>query len=372
MSLSFKLAIPIAIAVLILVGFLGMGPRPLAAAQLATPINLTHDAASETVPSVAVSKSGDVVVSWELNKNPNKKPQEIYASVAPGGGSFGPAVNISNDAYPSRDAYLFPADQSNVYMLYRDTLGRSGYSILSSVWNGTNWSAPTTLANSDYPDSVDPMGVQATDGSIWFVRQVFEGKTWTDALAQKIGGAVYNLSNDGSAVIRPSITAADNGALYASWVDHANERKHTTPGIHVMQWNGTTWTNLPPPNQEADAQFPRLAYNNGQLYIVWRSVHPKWCIKERVWNGSAWGPTLVVAQKSGINYPRLAVSADGNVFVAWEVGGAIYLQENSNTPILVSAGIPNSHQPALFVDSSDVAHVAFENGDIWYTTITFP
>lgn len=371
MALSSKIAVISSLALLLAVTFLANQAPPLLAASASVPINLTKDAVLESVPSIAVSPSGDVVVAWETNLSLNKNPQDIFAAVSTGGGPFGPKFKVSSTPSPSRDPFLFPVGASSVYVLYRDTLGASGYSVMDSIWNGITWTVPIRLTK-DFPNSVDPSGVQASDGSIWIIRQVSDGATATDAIVNKIGGTLYNLSKDGSAVIRPAITAGDNGNLYAAWVDHANEYGHPIKGINVVRWNGTKWLPLPAASGEADAQFPRLAYYNQHLYLVWRSVSPVWSIKERVWDGTKWGPVQVLKSQSGITYPRLAVSSAGNVYVAWEAAGGIYLKINSNTPLLVSPGVSNAHQPALFVDAGGAAHVAFENGDIWYNKITYP
>jgi hypothetical protein len=360
------------VGILLLTAFLFVGAPGALGSSIAL-TNITPDLAFHSVPSVAVSLNGDVVVSWQQTAFQYGRTPDVYASVAIGGGAFSVPVNISNNATPSRDSFLFRDNQSDVYMLYRDTLGgMANYKVMETVWNGTSWSAPVRATNDSFMDSQDPAGVQSTDGTIWFVRQVWEGGTWTDAVIQPIGSNFTNLSNDGSAVKRPAIAAGDNNTLYAAWVDHNNERKRVTPGMHVVEWDGTSWTNLPSPNQEVNGSFPALAYHGGLLYLLWRSNKRTVSVKEMAWDGTNWSPVTVVASGSGITYPRIAVPQSGNVFVAWEKSGAVYLQENSSSPIPVSAAVPNSHQPALFVDDTDTAHVVFSNGDIWYAKVSMP
>lgn len=360
------------VGILLLIAFFFLGAHSATGSSIAL-TNLTSDLAFHSVPNVAVSLNGDVVVSWQQTPSQYGKTPDVYASVAMGGGAFGAPVNISNNPTPSRDSFLFRDNQSDVYMLYRDTLsGMTNYKVMETMWNGTSWSAPIQATNDSFFDSQDPAGVQSTDGTIWFVRQVWEGWTWTDAVIQPIGGSFANLSNDGSAVKRPAIAAGDNNSLYLAWVDHNNERRRVTPGIHVVQWDGTSWTSLPSPNQEVNASFPALAYHGGRLYLLWRSNKNRMSLKETTWDGTSWSPVRAVASGSGITYPRIAIPQSGNVFVAWERSGTIYLKENSNAPIPLSAGMPNSHQPALFVDDTDTAHVVFSNGDIWYAKVSTP
>ena len=61
--------------------------------------------------------------------------------------------------------------------------------------------------------------------------------------------------------------------------------------------------------------------------------------------------------------------ASGNVFVAWANNGAIYLSKNSAPGDVVSTGVAQALEPSLYVDANDVAHLAFQNGDIWYTHV---
>jgi hypothetical protein len=183
---------------------------------------------------------------------------------------------------------------------------------------------------------------------------------------------MVDLSNDGSAARYPAIAAGSGGQLYVAWSDHANEAPGINPGIHVKQWNGSKWTNLPLPNSYAESAYPSLAFNNGMLYLVWRDGSTPKHIKERVWTGTKWNPVATLASGPNVDVPRIFIPSSGNVFVTWGSSGAIYLKENSDPPVKVSGNVTGAQTPSLFVDSNDVAYIAFQTGkrggDIWYVT----
>lgn len=350
---------------------LGLVPRPAVANALSVSLTrLTQDATVQTAPAIALTSNGAIAVAWE-EKVPRGKVMDwdVFVDTAPAGQPFGGPVNFSNDLSSARSPYLFQS-QNGVYMLYRDTLkGTSNFKVLGTEWDGSTWASPARVDHANFMDAQDPIGVQLPGGAIWFTWQAWEGWTWTDTIAQTVGGDFVNVSNDGSAVKHPAIAYGD-GNLYIAWVDHANERvRRMSPGVHVAQYDGTTWTQLPVVTTEYLAAYPSLAYFNHNLYLVWRSSSPV-SIKSSVWNGSTWGPITKLAVGNGATTPTIFIPASGNVFVTWEQAGVIYLKENSNAPVVVSTGAPKSHQPALFVDGTDTAHIAFQNGDVWYAEVT--
>jgi hypothetical protein len=330
--------------------------------------NLTHNPTTRDAPSIALSASGERVVAWEQKAYVGGNlTWSVFVDTAPDG-IFGGPVKFSSGPSWARSPFLLQS-QNGVYMLYRDTLtGTSNFKVMGAEWNGATWTSATRVDQASFMDEQTPAGIQLPNGPIWFTWQGWESGTWTDTIAQPIGGTTVNVSNDGSAVNHASIAYGD-GNLYIAWVDHANERVgNMSPGIYVARYDGTAWTRLPVPTTEYTAAFPTLAYANHNLYLVWRSSAPP-SIKSAVWNGSTWGSTTRVLTSSGIQSLSVFAPASGNLFIAWENSGKIYLQENQNTPILVSSGVPRAHQPSLFVDGADTAYLAFQNADIWYARV---
>jgi hypothetical protein len=366
--------------VVVLVGVLAVGtlatPRSsvIASSRVPSPQQLSLTTAGGSAPTIVKTPDGTVIVAWQQNIPPGKKiQQQIFARTSGDGINFDPVVNVSNSTNRAHDPYLFNGDGGAVHALYEQLLtGAAGFQIMNSDWISPTWTAPFRVSTQRSWTYQDPVGVQVPDGTFWFVTKVYFGSgTGTDAVVQHVGGSgqTFNLSQDGSAVRHPAIAEGINGQIYVGWLDHANERGGVSPGFKVRQWNGSTWTKLPDVSREGFTAFPVLAYHSGLLYAAWPSHLGVLGIRERIWDGSVWGGPTVLAAYSRPRHLQLAVSADGNVFFAWDVGGVVYLQENGNPPLAVSSGIPKAQQPALYVDQNDQAYIAFQNGAIWYVTV---
>lgn len=349
-------------------------PREIPAANATAPLRLSQTSAGGSLPSITQASGGTVVVAWQQNVPLGTKvQQEIFARSSADGLSFGPVSNISQSRTNSREPFLLNTADGNIHAFYQDLPGSvTTWQIIDSVWSAGAWYTPTLVSGVGTWTYQDPAAVQSTDGTVWYVTQAFfGGGTWTDAVVQKLGvtGPGINLSRDGSAVHRPAIVEGDNGQIYVGWLDHGNERPGITPGFKVRQWTGTNWVALPDPSNEGYAAFPALAYHSGLLYAAWPSQVAATGIKIRTWNGTVWSPITRLANSTGARFLKLVVTANGNMFAAWDKGGVVYLQENGNPAIALSTGLAYSQQPSLFVDDNDVAYVAFQNGAIWYTSV---
>ncbi len=249
-------------------------------------------------------------------------------------------------------------------MLYQEP-SRGTTSIARSDWSGAAWSAPQNVAGGDYIMSLNPIGVQASDGSTWLARWVRTTGNHSDIVVQQIGGPAFNVSHDGRAWRHPALVAGNSGEVYVAWIDHSSGPRGAAPGVRVAKVTSSGVIALRQPTTDYYAYWPAVAYHGGQLYVVWLATGVR-LVRERVWNGSAWGPEITLATG---DTPRLAVTMGGNVYVAWENKGQIYLQENSAAPQIVS-GLTKAQQPALTVDGSENAHVAFiAYSDVWYVEV---
>ncbi len=327
-------------------------------------VNLTKDRAVERNPSIGWSLNGDVIVAWEQDAYTNGTvQQDVFARVLQIG-RFGPAVNISINSAQSREPSIFGVGQV-ASVLYQETSPGGSY-IARSDWSGAAWSAPQNIAGGDYVMSLNPVGVQASDGSIWLARWVRTVGSHSDIVVQQIGGSAFNVSNDGGAWRHPALAAGNSGEVYVAWIDHTYKPSGAVPGVRVAKVTPGGIVALPQPSTDYFAYWPSLVYRGGQLYSSWLGTTVR-LIRERVWNGSAWARTRTLTTG---DTPRLAVTAGGNVFVAFENNGQIFLKKNSATPLLVSGSLSKAGQPALTVDGSGNAHVAFiAGGDVWYVRV---
>ena len=314
-----------------------------------TPINLSNNASPDKLPNITINGSGDIVVAWEKDVSTTKK--DIYASIAPGGGSFNSPVNVTNSVPRSLQPDLFNVTPSDVYAVYQE-----GAQLAYSILDSGSWSAINTLSTSG-DSAKTASGAQATDGKKW-VTSIVVTSVMKDAWAIQIGVLQHRLSTSGSA-FSPSIAAGDSGKVFFSWLDKGPSG--TLSQIKVTQWTGSGWSALP--DASSSGTQPTIAYSNGKLYAVWLASKT---IKQRIWDGSAWGTVTTAGTGNAPKTPKVFVPASGNVFVVWSDQGKIYLAENGGTKRAVSGTVASSVNPAIFVDSGDIPYVVWGNGEIWF------
>ncbi len=327
------------------------------------PQNLTSDRAVERSPSVFKSNNGNIVVAWEQDI---ATQQDIFARVASNGGAFGARINVTKNKSRSRGPSLFgDANTSNVGVVFSDRAsGGRAMQAISSVFNGSTWSAASLLAASPGGSVQDPAAVRTDDGKTWVVWRNSTGFIM-DTYAQQIGGSTYHLSTGGVAGNHPAVAAGTGGQIFATWQDNGRD-----PEMRVKQWTGTTWVSLPNPRSTNQSLLPDIAYHNGQVYVVWQEnkIRGSGLVLQRVWNGTSWGNTTTVSNGPTSKKPHIFIPASGNVFVVWSDAGRIYLSINSGPRILVSGKVTGADDPDLFVDNTDTAHIVFQNRDIWYVS----
>ncbi len=329
-----------------------------------TSINLTQDTPAENYPSIGWTLSGDLIVAWEQNvpTGTGSIQTDIMARVQRAG-AFGPRSNISNDPVLSRQPSVFSLGQFGA-VLYQEPSPGTG-SILRSDWSGTDWSPPQVVAGGDYPLTQDPVGVQASDGSIWIARWV-RNLHKRYIILKQLGGPSFIVSPGGNVTRLPGLAAGDNGEVYVSWVDHTDQPPKYKPGVRVARVTTAGIVYLPQSSFDYYAYWPRIAYNGGLLYSVWTGTATG-SVRERVWNGSAWGSQSTLGPGT---VPRVAVTPGNNVYAAWQNNGRIYLKMNASPARIISGKLGGASQPALTVDASGNAHVVFvAQRDIWYVMV---
>lgn len=313
-----------------------------------TPQNISSSASPDKWPSIVQNGGGDVVVAWE--KDVSSSSKDIYARIAPGGGAFNAAVNVSNSSALSLQPSLFRNGASDVDVVFQE-----GTHLAYSVLHTGAWSALSML-NTPGSNAQNAVGAQATDAKNWVAWRMINSLSYNvDAL--QIGGGQYQLSSSGSAAT-PAIVAGANGQVFVAWLDKGPAANRSD--IMVSQWNGSAWVALPNPGTGTQ---PSLGFSNGKLYAVWLNGT---AIKQSIWSGSAWGAPTTVGSGTSPKTPKVFVPASGNVFVVWSDGGKIYLSKNGGAKTAVSGTVASSINPAIFVAANDVPYIVWQNGEIWY------
>ncbi len=342
---------------------LAIHAAPAVSASPLTLINLTKDRALQNSPTIGWTPSGDLIVAWVQTFSTGRVTQTDIVSRIQHAGSFGSVQNISNDRALSRQPSIFSFGQFGS-VLYQEV--SNGASLIArSDWSGAGWASSQVLTGGKDALLQDPVGVQASDGSVWIARWLRQGPKRFIILEQ-LGGPSFIITKGGNVTRYPSLVAGDNGEVYISWVDHTTQPAGYWPGIRVARVTSLGVTPLPQPTLDYYAYWPEIAYRGGQLYAAWDATSVD-LVRTRVWNGSAWGQGRTLGTGGGA---RIAVTPGKNVYVVWHNNGQIYLQKNSDAPQIISGTLTNASQPALTVDDLENAHVVFSaRGDIWYAMV---
>ena len=183
------------------------------------------------------------------------------------------------------------------------------------------------------------------------------------------------ISNDGSDSTRVDVAIAQDGSLYAAWVDQSSGR------ILVKHWNGSTWTNISGGGLAcggSDAESPAVAIDgNNKPILVWAETIGNREICAKRYNGYQWSSLggVIVSQSNNDSRDASVVVADnGTIFVAWRDNSSgnyeIYVKQFSGNEwqefggSATGGGISNtpdgySGRPTIAVDSANHPHVAF-------------
>lgn len=134
------------------------------------------------------------------------------------------------------------------------------------------------------------------------------------------------ISGRPSNFIQPFVAISPNGNPYIAWTELNRN------GLHIVYWDGAIWhqigtESLTISNNNSPqkvSRHPVLAFtNDGLLYLAWdqaNSIHiAKWDGHgwHEVGDGSIYG-NGITSSGDVAQYPSLATSADGSVYLAWQ------------------------------------------------------
>ncbi len=342
-------------------------------------------------PSIALGANGEPVVAWTVLDGSASDIFVAQYNPAANGGAGGwdslgdslAAGGISGTG-AADDAQVVNTS-SGLVVAYRDR--SSGVdNVYVKQFDGGQWVALGSGAASGAGISQSSTGVQgltiATDGgdvavawtqTVGSTSQVYMLEYNSGTWSQLGGSATGNgLSNSTGQALAPTL-AFDDGSLFAAWQDNSSGAFE----IYAATWNGTAWAAAGTSadsgggvsNTEGMASDPKLASNDGQLYLLWldnlisNPTSNSVAVYVKQWNGSAFVEDVVGdASYRGIGgsigartAPALAVDPSGNPFAAWEdfSAGAPQIYVRGNTVQLATT------QPFHYVNGPSTAGDAF-------------
>lgn len=178
------------------------------------------------------------------------------------------------------------------------------------------WATPTKIANGEHPAlAVTPDGVLHCLFANWLLGNAeiyhaqWDGSRWSlpEVVSRTTGVSMY-----------PVVAAGNDGVLHAAWAD-------TTPGravIYYGRWADQAWENAPVPN--GPGTWPSLAVTaEGDVYVAWQNrlsdtgrfdvfctslVEDRWSLPDNVSDS---------ANRHSI-YPQLATNRTGACHLVWQ------------------------------------------------------
>jgi hypothetical protein len=213
---------------------------------------------------------------------------------------------VSNDgppAFAEYDGLLYAAWQGQ----------SSPYSIWYATYNGTSWSAETTVPRA-LTNYISGPALAVFEGDLYVVWKgqsgpfhlyysVFNGSQWTTTGAEIPHALTTGYSTPG--------LAGYDGRLYVSWAGQ------TGTGLWYTSFDGTTWASQSTVPSAVVGFFqgvdtPLAAYG-GDLYTSWEDASEK--LMYSSFDGTTWSTPSSVGTKSEAG-PALAVTG-GDLYEAW-------------------------------------------------------
>ncbi|OGW52013.1 MAG: hypothetical protein A2Y81_04805, partial [Nitrospirae bacterium RBG_13_43_8] len=251
-------------------------------------------------------------------------------------------------------------DGPNIYVVWK---GVGGICFKRSNDGGVTWTTREKLTNTGYSFfpaiAVDGPNIYVVwqnftpeNTEIYFKRSDDGGVTWT---------TTTNLSNNSSSSGYPAI-AVDGSNIYVVWQNFTPESTE----IYFKKSNngGVTWTTTKRlTNNVGDSAYPAIAVNNSNIYVVWHDLtsgNYEIYFKKSNNGGVTWTTNKRLTQDTGDSqFPAIAVNGS-NVYIVWHSGVGIYFKKSDDEGVTWTADkeLTNnagySVSPVIAVDGSNI------------------
>ncbi len=332
-------------------------------------VKLSNNPGSSDQPQIATDQSGsDVYVAW-VDDTPGNK-QIFFAASTNNGASFGPVINLSNDAGLAGSPRMAALD-SYVYVVWQDTTpGNPEILFAASSNNGATFGTPSNLSNDLGASKLPALAVSgsavyvawvddtAGNNEIFFRASTNHGSTF---------GPVQNLSNDAGrsggfgGLYGPALTASSaNSEVYVAWVDDTpgNEEIFFTASIDY----GTTFS--PTVNLSNDAGVsdqPQVSTGptGDDVYVAWRDNslgNNEIFFRASVSRGSSFSATINLSSDIGNSlfqdFPVVQLASfENTVDIVWRDNSNlltfdIFFRDSLNAGATLSSTVDISQSPA--------------------------
>jgi hypothetical protein len=271
---------------------------------------------------VAVNGNGDAIVAWRRTNTVN----EVWASIRPAGGSFGPPQPIA--VVPGKNA-LEPSVAINDagavmvvwYLINSDTDGKQTVYGAFRPSGGGFTSAP--ISTTDVWNQ-SPRVVLDSTGKATVVWSYWDGSTNIARVRIRSAAGTLGTQRDlspGAATGFPMFATVGldgGGNALAVW-SHWNGVTYDVEGASRLA-AADTWTNLPAFGQSASASFgsePQVAVDaSGNAVALWRAANNTIQAASRA-SGGAFGAAQLGISAPIATAPRVVLDSGGNAVAIW-------------------------------------------------------
>jgi hypothetical protein len=233
--------------------------------------------------------------------------------------------NISNTSRESLYPDSVVDSQDNVHVVWNDFTGSSAFgNIYYANWNGSSWSSPINISDTDGVDGVNPVAIVVDSSDSLHV-------FWNDRSVDPNNGDIYyasynagtwalhsNISNNPGNSRSPRAAVDSSGNIHVVWYDYSGGGGK----VFYRKYNGSSWSSIEQISP-SEARWVDIAVDSSDnLHVVWQaadiSVDPYYDIYYRKWAGS-WQTIMNLSNSSGIASVRARIAIDpaDNLHVVW-------------------------------------------------------
>ena len=350
--------------------------------------------ARQSLPDIAVDKSGNLYAVWADGRNGN---EDIYFAYRPVGGEWNANVRVNDDVGAARQQHPAIAVDSggNAYAVWEDERnGSDGDIYFAYRPTGGNWSANVQVSD-DAGKAIQGFPDIAVDGSgnayaVWEDSRIKKGDIYfayrPAGVSSAWGTNVKVSSGTGKAKwwLPPASIAVDgSGNAYAVWTDRRNGHLDIYSAYRPAGAGSAWGVNVKVNNDtgRADQDTPAIAVDDsGNVSAAWMDSRNGYgdiyFARRPAGADGKWSANVQVNDDPGAGYqefPDIAVDGNGNAYAAWSDDRNGYNEDiyfayrpaggawETNVRVNDDAGTTNQYSPAIAVDRSGNAYAIWRD-----------
>jgi len=275
------------------------------------------DPETDDSPSLLCMPDGKVWAIWKSGRSVTNGRFDIYAAVRSDGVWSSPHA-VGTAEYWETDPVLGP-DASDrpvaVWSLFTDGYY---YNLVSSVWNGSSWSAPRQISD-DCSSDLEASLCRDSAGTLWcfwysrrdldadIFASTFNGSSWTTPV---------NLTSDTFPEMHPAGAAMPNGHVWVACTKYRNGASE----VWARHWNGSAWSETGPVSgTQQRALRPAIANVSDNPMVCWQSFDAgNGDICYSVYDGVNWSTPAAVDSDTALDvHPSLVTDPWNSQYLVW-------------------------------------------------------